>query len=893
MAALKDDNINLHINIGVSEAVANIQKLSDANRQLASENKEARTRMAELNAQGEKNSEEYKQLAANIKVNNAAIKENNKNISEQEKNLELNEKTMTQLRKEAKELQTQLDRTVQSADPAGYADLQKRLEAVKGRMAELRTTGQSLSTQLQAIPGPAGAVAKSVVGIHKAALTFIANPLFAVLAAVVGVFVALYKAISTSEEATNKLNAIMAPLGAIMDAFLNVVQKCVGAILDFISTIMNGLMKVLEKIPFLGKYFKQLNDFSSEAIELEKAKQALEKKERDTLEENAKAEMKISKLRTSAKQKDAYIAKERVAMLQEANKLAQQIADKEHAIAMEQLRIAEAEAARADNATEKERKLSELRAATSAAEKKYSDRSRELTEQLNTAKNEILAEEKKKKEDALKKQLEAVDHAIAKEKAALLQARLDKEISEQELQKKLENLELESLNRKLDIKGLDKKKQDEINQAILNAKVKFLQEEEKLNEELRRDALSKQEKELDDIRKKYDARQKLLIESKEKGIITELEYTNRLNTQQNELQAELDKKREEQAAATASEAITKKDEAFQQEKIRLLERYADNQITQEEYQNSLLELEQQYLDEKLRINGLSEEQITKLKEQQLNARIAISDKAHQKEKKQLEQRSKMFLDFAGNVGTILGETLTDTEKSIADALGEILLLALDTLRQYATIAIAETTIRNIKEVGIIGLAKAAAEIALINAAFATVKGIIQKPNSKNAKGDTDNNDKRGRYVVNQHAAGKYDVIGNEDGRLYKDVPYIGSPETGIVKSPALIAERGEELIISSPDLQLLKKHPIFPYFVSAIGNIRNTPVPQHAEGDYSHIDTDLQSGDPKFYQVLLQIEALLIDLKENGVGAYVGLDTLDAQRKLRDDSRSIGTLKKS
>lgn len=894
MAALKDDNINLHINIGVSDAVANIQKLSDANRQLASENKEAKTRMAELKAQGEKNSEEYKQLEADIRTNNNAISENKQKMSEWEKSLSLNEKTMVQLRKDAKELQTQLDRTVQSADPQGYADLQKQLEAVKGRMAELRTTGQSLSSQLQAIPGPAGAVAKSVVGIHKAALTLLANPLFAVLAAVVGVFVALYKAISTSEEATNKLNAIMAPLGAIMDAILNVVQKCVGAILDFISAIINGLIKTLEKLPFVGKYFKQINEYSREAVELEKAKQALEKKERETLEENAKAEMKISKLRTSAKQKDAYTAKERVAMLQEANKLAQEMADKEHAIAMEQLRIAEAEAARAGNTTETERKLSELRAATFAAEKKYYDQSRELTEQLNTAKNEILTEEKKKKEDALKKQIEAVDQAIAKEKASLLRARLDKEISEQELQKKLENLELESLNRKLEIKGIDKKKQDEINQAILNAKVKFLQEEEKLNEELRRDALSKEEKELDDIRKKYDARQKLLIESKEKGIITELEYTNRLNTQQNELQAELDKKREEQAAATASEAITKKDEAFQQEKIRLLERYADNQITQEEYQNSLLELEQQYLDEKLRINGLSEEQITKLKEQQLNARIATSDRAYQKEKKQLEQRSKMFLDFAGNVGTILGETLTDTEKSVADALGEILLLALDSLRQMVVMSIVEITMNNIKKNGIpVGLAKAAVEIAVVNAAFAAIKGIIQKPNSKNAKGDTNNGEKRGKYVVNQRASGKYDVIGKEDGRLYKDVPYIGSPETGIVKSPALIAERGEELIISSPDFQLLKKHPIFPYFVSAIGNIRNTPVPQYAEGDYSHIDTDLQSGDPKFYQVLLHIEDLLLDLKENGVGAYVGLDAFDAQRKLRDDSRSIGTLKKS
>ena len=84
--------------------------------------------MAELKAQGEKNSEEYEQLEATIKANTTAINENKKKIEEHEKSLSLNEKTMVQLRKEAKELQAQLDRTVQAADPKGYADLQKQLE---------------------------------------------------------------------------------------------------------------------------------------------------------------------------------------------------------------------------------------------------------------------------------------------------------------------------------------------------------------------------------------------------------------------------------------------------------------------------------------------------------------------------------------------------------------------------------------------------------------------------------------------------------------------------------------------------------------------------------------------------------------------------------------------
>lgn len=895
---LKDDNINLQINIGVSQAATNIQKLSDENRQLASSTKEAKTRMAELKAQGEKNSEEYKQLEATIKANNIAIDENKKKIVEHEKSLSLNEKTMVQLRKEAQNLQAQLDRTVESTDPKGYADLQKQLEAVRGRMGELRTSGQSLSAQLQNIPGPAGAVTKGVMGIHKAFLTLLANPIIAVIAAVVAIFMALYKAISTSEEATNKLNAIMAPLGAVMDAILNVVQQCVSAILDFISTIINGLMKTLEKLPLVGKYFKELNEYSQEAIELEKSKQVLAKKERDTLAENAEAEMKVAKLRTEAKRKDLFTSDQRLAKIEEAIKLEQEMADREYANAQERLRIAEAEAARAGNTAETEQKLAEMRAATFQAEKKYYDRSRELTEQMNSARNESANEEKKRIADLLKKKIEAVDRSIAEEKAKLIQSRLDKEIKDKTFNKKMEELEIEALNRKLEIHGLEKKKRDEINTAILAAKLKMQQEEEnkvkELTEKLRVDALSKSAKEIDDIRLKYKERAKLLVESKEKGLITEQEYALRLQKQQEEMQAEIQKKQKEQSSTKAAEEITKKDQEYEQEKIRILEQFADQKITQEEYQQQLLELEQQFLDEKLRINGLSEAQITKLREQQLNKRIEIDNKASEKEKNSIKKRTQMMLDFAGDVGTILGETLADSEKSVADAMGDILLLALDALRQMITLYIAETTMRNISKYGFWGVAKAAAEIALINAAFAAIKGTIKKPSAKNATEDSKTNSNSATLVVNQRARGKYDVIGQDDRIVYQNVDYVGEPTTGILQKPTLVAEQGEELIVSSPDLQLLKKHINYPYIVSAINDVRSGVVRQRATGNYESIDDVVTSSSGLDLQnVLEKLQTVLGRMEENGLKSYIGLDEFDAQRKLRDDARAIGTITKS
>lgn len=896
--ALRDDNINLHINVTSSEAQESIRKLSETNRDLEKTNKAVRLEMEKLKAQSKEDSDEFKQLEAAYKSNTASIRENSKQIKELEKSLGLNDMTMAQLRKHAKELQSQLDHTVQSADPKGYADLQKQLEATRSRMTDLKGAGQSLAGQLSSIPGPAGSVVQGVMGINSAFKILLANPIMAIIAAVVAVFMALYNALKSSEEATNKLNAIMAPLGAIMDAILNVIQKCVGVILDFISTIVNGLMKALEKLPFVGKYFKEMNEYSRDAIELEKSKQALAKKERVATEENAKIERDVSELRNKAKQKDLYNEQERIKFLEEAITLEKKRANETLAIAKEKLRIAEAEAARAGNTAETENQLAQLRADVYNAEKEYHDRTRRLTSELSNFKIEQENERKEAAKKAIEEQLKAVDRAIAAEKAKLLQAKLDKEITQKEFNDKMEALELESLNRKLKIQGLEKDKREEINQALMDAKLKFQEEEEKrtkeLTEKLRVDALSKNEKELDDIQQKYKARQEILQESLENELITEAEYSQRLAQQEAEMQAELDKKKLEQQASKATEKMAEIDREYEEEKLKLLEQYADKQITQEEYQQGLLALEQQFLDEKLRINGLTEEQITKLKEQQLQKQISANEKAQKKQNETMQKYMKIATNASGKFGEIFGNFATGAENTAEEMQYQMVMLALDTLKQIILLASVEAMANMVKQLGpIFGPIAGAAAVGIITGAFEGVKSRIKKPEAKN-KGEGDTSVKSSA-TTNQYAQGKYDVIGADDGKTYKNVSYIGNPETGIIKQPALIAEQGEELIVSSPDLQMLKKHAYYPYIVSAINDVKTKNVPQRATGNYTELeDTPEPFFEPnkRCLELLERLEQLFLYLQNNGLKAYIGLDEEDAQRKLRDDARKFGSLKK-
>lgn len=80
--------------------------------------------------------------------------------------------------------------------------------------------------------------------------------------------------------------------------------------------------------------------------------------------------------------------------------------------------------------------------------------------------------------------------------------------------------------------------------------------------------------------------------------------------------------------------------------------------------------------------------------------------------------------IAADFGTALGETLTDSEDAMGEYLKNLVIMVLDTIQKLLVAYISMTTMRNVSELGLIGLAKAAAEIALITAAFETAKGAI-------------------------------------------------------------------------------------------------------------------------------------------------------------------------
>jgi TP901 family phage tail tape measure protein len=130
------------------------------------------------------------------------------------------------------------------------------------------------------------------------------------------------------------------------------------------------------------------------------------------------------------------------------------------------------------------------------------------------------------------------------------------------------------------------------------------------------------------------------------------------------------------------------------------------------------------------------------------------------------------------------------------------------------------------------------------------------------------------YILSQKvpeaAKGRYSVIGQDDNKLYQDVPYVNNPATGLYSTPTLISETGQELVIDPKTTRNLMIN--YPQVIDAINFAR---VPQRAVGRYFETPsaTPLPQGqliDPELTASLKRLSTLI----EQGIPAYISFEHL-------------------
>ena len=278
-------------------------------------------------------------------------------------------------------------------------------------------------------------------------------------------------------------------------------------------------------------------------------------------------------------------------------------------------------------------------------------------------------ERSKAKKDALVKE----EKEYFSELAHLKQLYIDSDLMTQEEYARLvEDLEMQHLNRQLDIAGMEPDEIEKINQKILDAQIKF---KERCRQE-------------DD--KEYKEAQQRALTAREKRYQLDIEAAARYHYQ--------------------------------------------NLTSEEDYLRLLSDLEYGYYSDMLANYQLTEQQKAYF-QKQINAnRLKEDEREYQKRKEAQDKEralAQKYTDMAKGIaedyGQTLGEMIANGELTMKSFLRETLLMAVDALEKVIEIAAVEITAKNAAAtapLSFIGIAKAAAQIAAIKVAFAAVKGMI-------------------------------------------------------------------------------------------------------------------------------------------------------------------------
>lgn len=972
---------------GVQKEIAvtssEINKLAQANKMMAADMKAAQKQIADqekemnrLTRAGRENSAAYQQLKATrdsaradiddytqkIAENNRAITENKRKLEEMEAGMNINEMSMRQLRQRAAELQKQLDATSASANPGEFKALQKELGQVNSRIFDVKNEGKGLIDQFASMNNPIGSAARSVQGFGQALKALIANPVGIVIMAIVAAFYALKTAILGSDEATTKYEGVMAAFNSILDNGKRILTEYIALLGNLVTLDFKGMKENIQNLSDMGENMVDnakaaydaaiAEDALSDSIarnndvtEVNKARIAelrqISKDTTKTVDERKKASDELLKLEKDnykmavsnisgqydiwkGKNKNLIDAMKRGSFAQytEVEKYMQMVQEGTELTYNQRLELARLVndiTTTLDRGTEEEKEnfrsfFSEM---SSMQEQHFTESRRDVITSSRI--------EEEARKEALEKRLQKIDLALNKETSLLKQQLIDKQITQTQYDKLTEEKLLESMNKKLEIAGLEADKRVEIEQQILDYKIKAIEQEKQLSKEreaitaeFQKSVMTENERELQAIRDKNTTRLKELREQLDRELITESQYNNYRAIILEEQDKELEEKQNVQREAAAARALASQDKRLEQEKMAVMEQYALGLITKKAYEDAILNLEQESALRSLEISDLSDEQKKAAREKLLNFMISKQELETKKQEEEQKKRTDLYIQFGQQMGETLGAFISGNQDAVKSSLKAILNLALDALKAQVQIAIVGVTAQGLAASGLnpTAMARAAIKIALIEAAFAAVKGVVNSAFTSNTQNNSSESSDQssGRYVVAGRQSGGYvDITRDQDGKYFRAL--INPKKRGFIDRPTVIvgdgpAGKSKEWVASNDALENPTVAPVIKLLNEAqqAGSIRTidlnhlmrTRMAGFQSGGFIDRSSSTSGSQPtntpvsnrsndEDLQLKRDIRGLLLYLKNNGVNASVVLSDLQRKQDLLNKSQRIGT----
>lgn len=219
---------------------------------------------------------------------------------------------------------------------------------------------------------------------------------------------------------------------------------------------------------------------------------------------------------------------------------------------------------------------------------------------------------------------------------------------------------------------------------------------------------------------------------------------------------------EEDANKRSEETFTRLEKQYQLEIQEATQKHYEQVTSEEEYWQQISSIQDRYYSNLLQSAQISEEKKAEIVTAMENKQLQNSKKVYDEKVRQFDSMSSAMQGMASDLGKSMADFFAGEEKDFGSFMSSILIILLDALEKQLiatqAAAIAEVTIKDITKKGVlIGMATAAAKIALITAAFETAKSVLGSFDVGGYTGDGQWDEPRGIVHAGEFVANRYAV----------------------------------------------------------------------------------------------------------------------------------------
>jgi hypothetical protein len=360
----------------------------------------------------------------------------------------------TSLNRQIKDTKIALQQAAEAGDTVKFNKLKAQLDDLDDSLEKTTLQSKQFDDALAGLPGPAGAAGNAIKGVEGAFKLLVANPIVAVIAAAVGIFLALKKSLESTAEGQATLNRVSSAFSSVLGPILATLEKVA-------VPLFNGLAAIIEKVGEAFAFFAEKLGIAPEKIkeatlsvdkvqqeankqEEERQKEAQEARDKAEQERQQKAKEAAAKRKQQQDDANKILNEAELSLLDDRNR---QLKEREQRYEDEKKRLKlagvkdlskfEEEYRRDVAAINKKFDDDDAKQAEDKAKKAVDDKKKQLTEQLN---EEKLALDLRKSQGLLSEEeyqaaLFEIKKKYAVDAAALTQAEIDENNRQKEVGK--------------------------------------------------------------------------------------------------------------------------------------------------------------------------------------------------------------------------------------------------------------------------------------------------------------------------------------------------------------------------------------------------------------------------------------------------------------------------